>query len=132
MGYTEVMQQFVPSLLIILLAFSLACSSTGSGTIRKDIYGNITGNWRLVVDDNGYVTYIFVEGKPGVMTVDENGSASFGGAYAGEVCDGSARLALFEREKFYTVQWITPCRFRLVPLDGVPPYIIAERLRIGE
>ncbi len=49
-----------------LLALSAACSSTGSGTIKKDIYGNVTGQWQMVVDDNGYVTYVWVSTKPGV------------------------------------------------------------------
>ena len=48
-----------------LPVLSVACSSTGSGTVSKDIYGNITGHWQLVVDDNGYVTYVWVSTKPG-------------------------------------------------------------------
>jgi hypothetical protein len=54
-------------LLALMLATALACSSSSSLSVKKDIYGNVTGQWQMVVDDNGYVTYIWVSAKPGEM-----------------------------------------------------------------
>ena len=60
-------------LAVIAMGLSIACSSSSSGTV-KSVNGDVSGEWQLVVDDNGHLTYVWVAFKADTFSVDSTGA----------------------------------------------------------
>lgn len=121
------MRFLVPSLLCILLSAALACSSSGSGTIRKDASGDVSGYWTFVVDDDGYVTRVWVNFKPSsLLFVAPDGSAFLDGARAGFLTASSASLDLGAGPVRYVVSRRGDSLL-LVPAEPETPSLVLVR-----
>ena len=89
-----------------LLLFALACSSGGSGNIVIDGNGNTSGYWQFVMDDNGYLTRIWVDIKPGDIYSDSNGNLYSQDSFMGYISDSKAALLIDDEYCFFEVTWI--------------------------
>ncbi|MDZ7815292.1 MAG: hypothetical protein U5N86_04575 [Planctomycetota bacterium] len=86
--FAEDSMNLLARLAVLLLAvcaigLGAACSSSSSGTVRS-VNGEVSGEWRLVVDDNGHLTYVWVAFKANTITVDSTGAMyDSAGKYSG-------------------------------------------------
>ena len=120
-------------ILIAILAVSLGCSSNGTTTIQKDAYGNISGQWQMVVDDNGYVSWVWVAfSKPCEIEI-EDGRMTFGGSRIGSISPSSAELTLDGGTHDFVVCQIEEDRLLLISgNDNTPNFRLTQVTLRGE
>ncbi len=118
------MRLAIVALLFMLAGFAVACSSGGSGVVQKDVYGNISGHWQLVVESDGSTSYIWVAfAKPGWVYIDARGFMYQGGVEIGKITNDSAEFFALGADHPYLARRISETVILLSPSEPDAPVL---------